>query len=329
MGATELLLLGGSDGGGGRPAPGTPLRGQFVVTIPNAPYGPIEDGRRNPRSIFFMDEVDTVWKESGEKEARRILRAYKAMGANHITTGPAYAAGYGNDYPFTNWLSEPHRYREFHELLIDEGFEFTLFAFTDNAPYYDPASHWFDWDLVRKDFGPVFAALAPLVRRVAYMWEDFQHTDHMVPGYEMLREYFPTADRTWHNGPNHLNPGMSSQDEGHCWRVATEHGITRMSYQAVAIANEADIEVIDAATFGMEDRPRRTMEQNVYDIKDMSRRGNHGYAGFPDFEVEYMEGAAWGIYRARLSPHTGRKWYQTMVTVPGVVHVLDGLELAE
>ena len=334
MSSTDWLPL--LQQGGARPAPDAPLFGQFCLTVPGAPYGPRPGAADN---IVFLAELMTIWHED-RAEAQRILDHVKAMGLNHVPFAGAVSNGYGGAYPATNWLSQPDYVADYLEWLTDNGIEFSFFAFTDQAPWYDSRTHEFDIPLVRRDFVPFFThpRLNALIRKVVYMWEDYQDSRaQMKPMWDILYECFPVQERTWHNPPDHLNPGMSYEPETELWIYAiNECHVTGFSLQSKAMDRVEDINyIVNGLTYPMHDQVRPILEQNVYDVKDMVRRLVFGYAGVPTrtpegrpVTVDIMEGPAHGTWYG-LPPRLARNFYLSMRSIEGVRHILDALPNAE
>lgn len=318
MSTIDLLLAGG--GGDRRPPIGSPLLGQFVITVPGIPRGP-------GRDLLFTAELDTIFRSHGRGITQRALQTYKAMGANHIVLGGIVGKGYSGQYDDTNWLDNPDYYCEYVEMIVGMGLEFTFFAFPDCAPYYDGSAHLFDWDRVKKDLVPFFKypRFNRLVRRVCYMWEDWQEAAHMAIGYDILEDAFPRAERLWENGPGHLNPCMSYEPESLGWQVAKAHGITGMYMQFNAVdSTSALVPPVDGHSFTIDSPVEGVMEANCYDLLDMNRRFKDGYAGYPTgLTLDVGEGSAWGIDNANMDPNCGRLWWQTFSSFACVRNICD------
>lgn len=330
------FLDGGESALSNRPAPDAPLFGQFCVTAPGAPFGP-RPGKAD--NLIFFAELMTIW-ERDRAEAQRILDIGKAQGMNHVPWAGIVSNGYGGAYPATNRVGQADQIADYLEWLVANGVEFSFFAFTDQAPYYDSDARRFDWALIRRDFVPIFKhpRIQAIVRKVIYMWEGYQDSRHMKEGWDILRECFETQERTWHNPPGHPNPGESYEQERPLWTYAiTECGCTGFSFQGFAMDRREDVAaVVDHVRIEMDVDVKRTpLEQNVYDAKDLIRSLLHGYGGVPTetpdgrpVTFDATELTAHGTWYG-LPPSLSRNVYLTMRAIPGVRHILDALPNAE
>lgn len=293
------------------------LAGQFVIRSPYAPYGPRPGQADN---LAFMAEIDVIWRES-PGAAERIMRDYKALGGNHVMTGPVWANGYHRDYPDTNWLTDQDGFVRMWRWLTSE-VAVSFVVAPDNAPYYDDRSRTFNWTEMNRltDFYRTVQAKGVVFDRVVSQWEQFQRKAEARKLFMWMRGLFPNAERIWHNPPGHLSPGDGSEEERPTWESAAAAGIHTHYLQAHP-----------PGTTGIDRAP---IEQMKYDLWDMRRRmtGKGSPWGGPilaedgqPIRTVYCEGTAYAIYNAGADPAIGRAWRDAALSVEGITVSLDGL----
>lgn len=276
---------------------------------------------------FFMAELDVLW-DANPAEAQRILDEFKALGGNHIMTGPARANGYHFHFPDTNWFGRAAKFVAFLQWLHDEGILVSLVVMTDIPPYYDGAK-MFDWSAIARDFDPFYAELRRLkapIPRVVSQWEQYQDRATAAQLFAWMAQQFPDAKRYWHNSvqPPHLSPGASDEEERETWESACRylHGMYLQADHDMHYSVNAD--------------GRTPQGQMRYDLWDMHRRA-HGVnspwggpilnvAGEP-FEVVFCEGTAYPMYWLYATQTLAAEWAREALSVEGITECLDGVPL--
>ena len=193
----------------------------------------------------------------------------------------------------------------------------------DIHPYWLGAEAGWDYALIDKDLKPLYDQ--PLVRasvsRVCVGWEIYTYIAKMTPGYDRMHAWFPGHPRLWHNPPPHACPGMGTESEEKCWRVAADHWITGMLFQGFPLSSTEP------------DRP--PLEQLQYDLDDMYRR----FVGRADspwgtpvttpdgvpLTIDYFEMSAYDIYNSDAPDSTGTTCANAALAVPGILHSCDGI----
>lgn len=273
---------------------------------------------------FFLAEIDVLWERS-QVEAKRIVREYRALGANHVMTGPVYAHGYHGHYPDTDWLNEPDAFAACLRWLASEGLAVTLVVAPDCAPYYDDRARTFDWAAMARlaDFYRRLRSAGIVLTRVCSQWEQWQRRDEAARLFEWMRELFPEAQRYWHSPPGHLSPGAGDEEERGTWESACAHGIHGLLLQADPPSSP------DPNKDG-----RAPIDQMRYDLADMVRRARGINSPWGDpiltergvpFEIVYAEGCAYSMYWSHTPQSTARAWGQAALQVDGITDTLDGL----
>lgn len=273
-----------------------------------------------------MAELDSLWRHD-RAEAERILAEYTAAGFNHVPTGPVVEIGYHGHYPDTDWRSDPEGFAEFLSWLDTRGLAFTLFVLPDVPTYFGGTAHGWDLARVRADLGPLYThpAVQALTRRVCLAWEQYAPMAAMAEAFDLLREWFPDAERFWHNPPGHDAPCSSDEHSLDGWVSAAAHGCTGYMFQ----------------TWPPQTAPhdldgRTPIEMLRYDLWDAVRR-LHGKPDSPWgnppvlttaghlMTIEYAEGIAYGQYWADGYEHLGPLWAEAAQSVAGVSpNTLDG-----
>lgn len=298
------------------------FRGQFVIDCPGCPYGPRPGASDN---VFFLAELDTVWK-TDRAMADSILARYLALGANHIVVNTAVAGGYHREYPAHDWRGQAEAYADYVTWLHDHGLAISQWVLPDVEPYYDASCPCFDWDVIDRDLTPIYsqARVQAVVHDAVYMWEDYQHSSEMARGYDYLARIFPHARRYWHNPPGHASPGLSDENEEMLWRTAAAHGMAGVYYQAWPPSQNP----VPGHAVGT------PIEQMAYDLGDLRRRfiGVDSPWGEPilqsdgsPLEVVWAEGTAFAIYNHGYPDTIGESWCAAALAVDGVTDCLDGL----
>jgi len=312
---------------GGSPRPPVsdgPMRGQLVING-RYPYGP--KGRKDSLQLaddnpFFLQELDQVYLRD-QKLAASILTDAIKRGHNHIPVGPAVNAGYHGQYPDADWRGNPAGFANYLAWVRSFGVQITLMLWPDIGPYWRSMEEGWDYGLIDRDLKPLYDQ--PLVRasvsRVCVGWEIWTYIAKMTPGYDRMKQWFPAHPRFWHNGPSHACPGMSSESEEKCWRVAAEHWITGFLFQGFPLS-----------TTGI-DRP--PLDQLKYDLDDMYRR----FVGRSDspwgppvatpdgkpVTLEFFEMAAYDQYNNGAPESIGATCSEAALSVEGVIDSEDGI----
>lgn len=334
--ATTHRLLRKKQGAG---APSGVLRGQFMLLTRN----PFADAKWNlPKALpdrFFMATLDALWAQD-RAEAERIIGEYTAAGFNHVTVGSIYGPGYHGHYPFTDWRSNAEGFAEYLRWLAGKGVAYTLMLLPDCDPYFYGTGHGWDIDAVRRDFGPVYThpTVHALTRRTCTAWEQYAPIAEMAKAFDLQREWFPNAERFWHNNPGHLSPGNSDENEEECWRSAARHGITGMLLQAAPEGdgqfnnpdgtNHVGYTAIDSMRYDLWDMGRRFGLNNDKGPKGESAGNPWGHAvtqpdGTP-LTLDYFEGTAFAMYWHGHGNDLADAWGKAASGVEGVRFCLDG-----
>lgn len=323
---------------GGAPPIPNELRGQFVLTVPGAPYGPRPGAADN---TGFIDEADTVADTLGYEAAGRFIAPWVGW-ANHAPIGPPWTPrGYSGQYPQTNWIGRADAYADFLTWMVQRIPVLTLFMLPDAPPYF-VNNEDYNWPLIEQDLTPIFRhpriqALANAGHlRVCSQWETYSTIEKMQPVWAYMQRMFPQVKRFWHNPPGHLSPAQGHEDEQAAWRSAVAGGIDGLLLQGAPI----DSNVFTARPLPyIIDHPedRTIIERTIYDLWDMERRfvGAPGSPWGPAFittsgvpaTVEAAEGTAYYMYweSPRAQDVCGESWRRCVREVPGVANVLDGL----
>lgn len=274
---------------------------------------------------FFLAEIDVLW-ERNPSEATRIVREYRALGGNHVMTGPVRANGYKFHYPDTNWLGRPRQFAECLHWLRREGIAVSLVVMTDIDPWYSEHARQFDRAAIERDFTPFYAELQQYVSlpRVISQWEQWQDFDECGWLFDWMARTFPTSERLWHNPPDHLGPGpggAASDHEAKCAQHAVDHGIGGWIYQGNppgAYVRNSD--------------GRTPLEQTCYDLFDLHRKLRNGHAGWPTktrngqpISLRFVEAPATDMYHHGATQALAREVATAVLAVEGITESWDGL----
>lgn len=307
-------------------APTTGLMGQFVITVPHAPFGPRPGAADN---VVFFAEIDVI-REHQPAWADTAVRVLKARGGNHIMTGPIWANGYGGQYPKTNWLGRVDQFVDFWRWATEQhGIALSLVVGPDNAPYYNDHARTFDMAAMERDLTPFYTDLqlrvGPLPR-VITQWEQWQWMKDSAPFLDWMTRVFPQSERIYHNFIDHLGPGESYEGgptEAELMHHVVKHGIGSYLYQGPPRGWYRGALNRDG---------RDEAGQTAYDLADLVRRLHHGYAGWPmrtpdgkPLIVRLGERHAYGRYNNWYGDDEGAAVYANAMAVPGVLECWDGL----
>lgn len=271
-----------------------------------------------------MAELDSLWKHD-PNEAERIITEYKALGYNHVPTGPIIEHGYHGHYPDTNWLGEADRFADFLAWLRSHEIEYTLFLFPDFWPWFHGTGVGWDHALIEAQLVPFYRhpRIQALTKRVCVAWEQWASIPEMVKVFDLMRMLFPDAERYWHNGPGHDAPCNNTEHSLDGWVSAAAHGVTGYYFQAHP--PETQPSELDGRT---------PLEMMMYDLWDAVRRlhGNGSPWGNPPvltprgelLKVVYFEGIAHGQYWHDNYTHIAQAWHDGALSVAGVAASLDG-----
>ncbi len=296
---------------GGSAPPVGALRGQLVIAVDGAPWGPRPNQRDNRVFIDELEHFPLDWQE-------RILDIYQAMGMNEVIHGAPFTnGGYDGQYPAADWRENLFDIKGLMSSVIARGMTNTLVVLPDCPPYFDG---W-QWALSAwvRDFGYVLQSLEPYVSRLQLEWECVTPGIYTEAAIRTIRGLLPNTPLFWHNPPGHLSPGISAEDEQQCWRRAAAAGIAGLALQASPPGSDTHLPPI---------------EQLAYDLNDMRRRFN-GLPGSPwggpilgldgqPLRVYYREGVATTIYHYETDPSIAHVWAQAALSVPGITESGDG-----
>lgn len=268
-----------------------------------------------------MDQLDILWLTQPQ-EAARIAREYLAAGYTHVPVGTLGPETYSNQNPVMDWREHgPERFAAYLSWLASMGLEWTFFLLYDGDPYFGGPERGWDLELCARDFDPFFLhpTVQALTRRVCVAWEQWSSTRNMVAAFRFIAARFPNTERLWHNGPGHLSPALSDEDEQGAHRACAAAGMTGMAVQCHPPDDSNGTDPIVRARYDVWDIARR------YNGRDGSPWG--GPVTRPDgtpLTVECMEVLAHRDYwDGPPAPDDAPRYRAAMLAIPGVVHVLD------
>ena len=243
----------------------------IATTLAPVPCGPRPGAADN--AVFTAQYDSSCWTAADRTLARDALRAH---GYTHWPIGPLVQNGYHDQYPDSDWLSNPDGFLDNVEELWNNGLYPAIFLLPDTGLCADGSS--IDRDCVETTLTPIYtsARFQSLARVVVLAWEPSYSADDWQWGVQWMARVFPNALRYIHFPSGHGAPGRGEEmepngpyaNEAAMWEPVAPyiHGFLMQS----------------TSTFGGETGDGRTPEdQFVYDLGDFVRRFRDGYAGWP------------------------------------------------
>lgn len=247
------------------------FRGSIATTLAPMPCGPRPD---DPTNVVFTAQYDSPCWEAEDRTTAR--EAHHAHGYTHWAMGPIVQNGYHDWYPDTDWRSDPDGFLDRVEELWNDGFYPVIFLMPDTGLCADGSS--IDHSCVESELEPIYAGarFQSLARIVVLAWEpDYVAADWQW-GVQWMERVFPAALRYIHFPSGHGAPGRGSELE-------PDGPYENEAAMWVPVAPSIHGFLMQATwTFGGEtDKDRTPLEQFEYDLWDMVRRFQEGYAGWP------------------------------------------------
>lgn len=315
-------------------APTSNLRGRMVIRLPFENQF-IALGQKNAkRDRFFMSELDSLWRLS-ESAAQRVLDHYKSLGYTEVPVGPVVEYGYNGQVPDTDWRNDPDGFARFLIWLkVKNGMAFTLFVLPNMAPWWKGGRNGWHLDLVRRDFKAIYThpVVQALTTHVNQCWEEVARIADMCAVFDLLTEWFPNAERGYHNPTGHLGPGESDESEEDSVRECAAHGMTLLDIQTHP---PNDDKFRNPLHPGINEDGRDCLGQAAYDVRDMQSRVQ-GWSTSPWREkgpvlaldgkpvrVRQRESLAYEDYGENPPYDRGPEYRAAMLAIPGVTDVLD------
>lgn len=322
-----------------RPPFGTPLRGRFVMPYVN-PVATPQCVRDGCAGRFFMDELDAVWLHGKREDAERLLTDYLSAGYNHIPVGSVGPESYSGHYPEVHWIAEgADKFAAYLSWLVSHGCEYTLVVLPDRMPWFLGQGIGWDWDAIERDVTPILShpTVVALTHYAMLGWEIFGTKAESAKGFAYMKRLYPQARRANHNPLDHLCPGASNEGEEESVRECVASGMTDHDVQS---PSPDDSRFRNPNHPGVDDGGLTCLEGAYrWNVGDMARRlqGIDAVGTGPSPWVEpvltpdghptvatYGECLAHRDYwEGRPTPDDGPLFRAKMLSIPGVVHILD------